>query len=165
MHDTQYRTMTDLMTRFFLKDSRKTVYDIGSLDINGSHRPIVENLILMRYIGVDITAGKNVDIVVKPYDWGNIRDASCEYMVSGSCLEHVQAPWLWAKEAEKKLKSGGILIVLVPFTIREHRYPVDCWRVLPDGLKFLFCDWAKLECLECQFNDENKDAYFVGRKP
>jgi hypothetical protein len=155
--------MTQLMFKCFAKGSGKTVYDIGSMDVNGTHKPIVEGLGLP-YVGVDIATGKNVDLVVYPHNWDGIPDASVEYMISGSCLEHVEAPWLWAKEAERKLKSGGILIVFCPFYMREHRYPVDCWRILPDGYKYLFCKWCGLQCLECGITPNNEDTFFVGRK-
>src|SRR5208283_1869617 len=109
---------------------------------------------------VDIAPAKNVDLVVAANNWSLIPNASVDYMISGSCLEHVTAPWLWAKQAELKLKPGGILIVFTPFTMGEHRYPVDCWRILPDGYKYLFCEWVKFACMECGFTANNEDTYF-----
>lgn len=164
MHDSQYKTVQSLMAKYFVKDSHKVVYDIGSQDVNGSHKPAVKELGL-EYLGVDMVDGKNVDLVLAdPYQWNVLGDSTVEYMISGSCLEHVEAPWLWAKQAEQKLSHGGILIVLVPWTLGEHRYPVDCYRYLPDGLKFLFCKWARLRCLECAFNENYADTFFVGQK-
>ena len=167
MHQSQYDTMARLMSDHFVRDSGKTVYDIGSMDVAtagiGSHRPIVESLGL-QYLGVDIAPGKNVDLVVSPYRWSSILDGSVEYLISGSCLEHVEAPWLWALEADRKLALGGILIVFTPYSMGEHKWPVDCWRILPDGYKYLFGRWVGFQCLECGFTDNNEDTYFVGRK-
>lgn len=179
MHYRQGVMTHQLMGKYFVKDSKKTVYDIGSYSVNGSNKQDVLNLGL-NYIGVDIATGPNVDIVVDQYKWDPLPEGGCEYVISGSCLEHVEAPWLWAKELERCLKPGGICIVVTPFTREEHKYPVDCYRYLPDGVKFLFTKWAKLECLECGFsdkdikhpngkpydgNDPHTDIAFIGRKP
>ncbi len=140
------------------------VYDIGSYDVNGCHRPIVLAH-PASYIGVDITRGPNVDLVVRPYCWDPLPVKGCECIISGSCLEHVPAPWEWAKELALRLAPGGVAIVHLPFSLGEHRYPVDCYRILPDGLRHLFVEWAGLIELECAFNEGDKDTYFVGRGP
>jgi len=163
MHQCQGETVDRLIRTYFHKKG-KTVYDIGSYDVNGNQRgSVLRNG--FSYIGVDIVVGPNVDMVIEPYKWNGLPDNSCDYIISGSCLEHVQALWLWAKELERCLKPGGICVILVPFIREEHRFPVDCYRILPDGLKFLFTKWANLECLDCGFNDGNIDTFFVGRKP
>ena len=41
----------------------------------------------------------------------------------------------------RKLKADGIICILAPFNLSEHRYPVDCYRYYPDGLKAL-ATWA-----------------------
>jgi SAM-dependent methyltransferase len=163
MHYTQYVSVEHLIKTYFPKDSGKVAYDIGSYDVNGSHKQsIVQHG--LSYVGVDISAGPNVDLVVQPYDWSPLPDNGCELVLSGSCLEHVEAPWLWAKELERRLMPGGTCILYVPFMIPEHRFPIDCWRILPDGLRFLFSKWVPLECLECKFTPDGSDAYFVGKK-
>jgi len=164
MHQSQYDTIARLMDAHFQAGSGKTVYDIGSYDVNGTHKPAV----LQRgfaYVGVDIAPGPNVDVVVSPYSWEGLPEEGCEYVISGSCLEHVEAPWLWAAELERRLRPGGVCIILLPFSLGEHRYPVDCYRILPDGLRYLFTKWAQLECLTCGFNANGQDTYFVGHKP
>jgi len=161
MHASQRELMQRLLDQFFKTNG--LVYDIGSCDINGSHKQDVLDRKLT-YVGVDIAPGPNVDLIVEAHTWLPIKDNSCDYVISGSCLEHVQAPWLWAKALERCLKPGGTFAVILPFSIGEHRYPVDCYRILPDGLKFLFTEWTRFCCLECGFSPNNADTYFVGRK-
>lgn len=162
MHPSQHDTVDRLIRTYFTSPG-KTVFDIGSYDVNGSHKPSVLAA-GFQYVGLDISPGPNVDFVVPPYLWNLLANDSCDYVISGSCLEHVEAPWLWAKELERVLSPGGMCIVLLPYSIGEHRYPVDCYRILPDGLRFLFTQWAKLQCLECAFNEHGQDTFFVGRK-
>jgi hypothetical protein len=33
---------------------------------------------------------------------------------------------------------GGTCVIIAPFIWKEHRYPIDCWRFLPDGMDCLF---------------------------
>lgn len=162
MHESQRDTMNRLMAAYFVVGGR-VVHDIGSFDVNGSHKSDVLSRRL-KYVGVDVLSGPNVDVVVDPRTWAPLPDNSCDYIISGSCLEHVETPWLWAKAMERCLKPGGICIVIMPFSFGEHKYPVDCYRILPDGLRFLFTKWAGLCCLECAFTPGNTDTYFVGRK-
>jgi hypothetical protein len=36
------------------------------------------------------------------------------------------------------LRPGGVLAIITHWSFPEHRYPIDCWRILPDGMKHLF---------------------------
>lgn len=159
MHKTQFETIDSLIQAYIPQD-KGTVYDIGSYDVNGTHKPSVVQR-GFSYVGVDVVEGPNVDLVVDPYHWP-MPDDSCDHVISGSCLEHVEAPWLWVKELERCLKPGGTCIVLLPFIFPEHKFPVDYYRILPDGLRFLFTQWAKLECLNCGFSGECLDHPFTG---
>lgn len=55
-------------------------------------------------------------------------------------LEHVQNPFLAVKELTRILKTGGILLVIVPSAFPYHitnEYR-DYWRFMPDSLALLF---------------------------
>ncbi len=65
-------------------------------------------------------------------------DNSFDCIYSASVLEHVQTPWLNAKEFLRVLKPGGSLYVTVPFLFHEHGYPSHYFNMTQDGLKSLF---------------------------
>jgi len=163
MHNTQKILMNALMKKYFKNNTNKTVYDIGSYDVNGNHKNDVTNL-KFNYIGVDVLQGPNVDLVVDSnFNYSKLYN-QCDYIISGSCLEHVEAPWLFALEIYKSLKPNGICIIILPFKIKEHRYPLDCYRILPDGLKYLFTKHVPLNLLQCGWGDTKFDTFIVCQK-
>jgi len=113
-------------------------------------------------------AGENVDVVVEdPYDWKQISNESYDVVFSGSCFEHVEFPWLTIKEIARVLKVGGLTCNIAPAVGEEHRYPVDCWRIYPDGFIAL-AKWAKLEPLYTHANWKQKglwvDSVLIAKK-
>jgi SAM-dependent methyltransferase len=162
----------------FLGDRRGTpmrILDVGSQDINGSYRPLFDDPHWV-YLGADLGPGKNVDIVLRdPYRWVELQSARFDLVVSGQTLEHVEFFWLTMLELERILRPGGWLCLLVPSRGYEHRYPVDCWRFYPDGIRALG-RYAGLDVLlaETQWerrgytvddSDEWGDTLGVLRKP
>lgn len=67
-----------------------------------------------------------------PYD-----DNMFDNVLSEQVLEHVRKPWLCTDEFWRVLKPGGRVIIVVPAVVEEHRYPMDNWRVLIDGMYVL----------------------------
>ncbi len=128
----------DLMARFAATvPAGAMVLDVGSRDVNGTFRELFPGE--DRYIGIDIEAGSNVDVVVEPYRYP-FADGAFSYIISGSALEHVRRPWVWIKEIGRILRPGGQVCVIVPYSHQFHEHPVDCWRVFPDGLRELFLE-------------------------
>lgn len=120
------------------------VLDVGSLDVNGSFRPLVEGRGWL-YTGLDLQAGANVDVVADDPYWYPLVDNSFDVVMSGSTMEHVKAIWLWLPELVRLIKPGGWLLLHTHWSFPEHRYPVDCWRIMPDGMRFLFDETGLLE--------------------
>lgn len=154
----------------------RTVLDLGSQDINGSYREIFEPA-KWRYVGVDMAAGKNVDVVLAdPYKWREFRTASVEAVVSGQAFEHTEFFWLSMQEIARVLKPGGLCCIIAPSCGPEHRYPVDCWRFYPDGMRAL-ARYTGLECLKAETiwggesryttdaSNEFCDTLLIARKP
>lgn len=150
------------------------VVDLGSQDINGCYRSLFVSP-SWTYTGIDMSAGKNVDIVLhSPYCWTEIKSESVDVLISGQAFEHVEFFWLTMLEIARVLKSGGICCIIAPASGPEHKYPVDCWRFYPDGFTAL-ARFAHLELLSVSTqwesqnyadgSDEWKDTMFVGRKP
>jgi SAM-dependent methyltransferase len=113
------------------------VLDVGSFDVNGNFRNSVTNR-GWHYTGLDMVAGPNVDVVaLSEYDFP-FEDNSFDIVMSGSTMEHVNALWLWIPELTRVLKRGGMLAIITHTHWPYHPHPVDCWRIMPDGMKFLF---------------------------
>ena len=129
-----------------------SILDLGSLDVNGSYRGYFE-VSPWTYRGIDMAAGKNVDIVLQdPYDWREIRSGSADVVVSGQAFEHIEFFWLTMLEIARVLKPGGVCCLIAPSGGPEHRYPVDCWRFYPDGFAAL-ARFASLDVLEVSSQD------------
>jgi len=161
----------DLMSNFVVKTRRHfthtpiTVLDVGSQ----SHEGHATYKILFNenyaYTGLDVEPGPNVDLVtVDAYDWK--LPSTYDFVISGQAFEHINWPWLTIREIEKALKPGGLAAIIAPTTPLIHRYPVDCWRILPDGWVAL-AKWANLEMLEVGMNNFGvwRDSFCLLRKP
>ena len=135
MHPESYALMDGMLRR--TSRISADVLDVGSYNFNGTFRPLVEQR-GWNYTGLDTVAGPNVDVVAQapfsfPFD-----DDAFDIVLSGSTMEHVTAIWLWVPELVRVLKPGGLLAIHTHWKFPEHRYPVDCWRIMPDGMRYLF---------------------------
>jgi len=168
MHPSSLEEMRGFVKRHLNPTQRLSILDVGSMDVwGGCYRPIFQSASqVWSYTGMDMAAGKNVDIVVKePYDWTEIPADSFDVVISGQCLEHVENTHAWMEQVARVVKPGGIVCVIVPWKCDEHRYPVDCWRVFPDGLRWLMTTIGKLQVVECYHNKLSIDTVGVARKP
>lgn len=119
------------------------VLDVGSYNVNGTYKQMVVDR-GWKYAGLDIQPGENVDIVsVDPYHFPVLSN-TYDIVMTGSTMEHVEAIWLWIPELVRVLKVGGMLAIVTHWQFKEHRYPVDCWRIMPDGMHYLFDQTRRL---------------------
>jgi len=160
--------MKRFVSKYLDPNIKMKILEVGSLDTSNPNK----KLIFRRYfdnknwdfIGLDLIAGNNVDVVSKdkynyPFD-----DNSFDLVISGNTLEHVEDMYLWIKEIARL--TNNLVCIIVPNTRPYHNYPIDCWRVFPDGMKFLLKDIAKLEIIECKMSGgKNKlDTIGVAKK-
>jgi SAM-dependent methyltransferase len=118
-------------------DEPLKVLDVGSRDVNGTYRAmIVERG--WQYTGLDIEAGGNVDVVsADPYGYP-FPDGAFDLVISGQTMEHVEDLRAWVIELARVLKPGGRLCIVTVWAMFLHDYPGDCWRIMPDGMQWLF---------------------------
>lgn len=129
------------------------VLDVGSYNVNGTFRSLIERR-GWGYTGLDIAAGPNVDIVTAdPYRFP-LYDASFDVVISGYCMEHVKSVWRWVPELARMLRPGGLLVIITHWQFFEHRYPVDCWRIMPDGMAHLFDETGVLHGYDIRRYDQ-----------
>lgn len=82
-HPEQRTFMTYVKDKFPEKFTGCRVLDIGSLDLNGNNHYLFSDY---KYIGVDIGAGKNVDVVCRGHEF---KDAEgFDIVISAECFEH-----------------------------------------------------------------------------
>lgn len=159
MHPSAYELTAKLVAERLDRSRPLQIAEIGSYNVNGSIRPLFDAP-SWRYTGLDLTAGPGVDVVLPaPYEWPALSGAF-DVVVSVNTLEHIPAPWRWIRAVGSILRFGGLLLLIAPNTWEFHEYPVDCWRVWPDGLRALF-DEARIETLDAGF--EGRDTWGVGR--
>jgi SAM-dependent methyltransferase len=150
------------------------ILDVGSTDVNGTYREVFDRP-GWEYRGADTAPGKNVDIVLPdPNDWSQVPGESFDVVISGQAFEHMPCFWIAALEIARVLKPGGWCCIIAPASGPEHRYPVDCWRFYPDGMRSL-AEWARLTPVEVstQWESEGhadgsdvwKDSLLVCQKP
>jgi len=60
-------------------------------------------------------------------------------------FEHVDKPWLAAKNIEASMKPKAKIYFSIPFSWRYHKHPKDYWRMTPDAIRVLFkhIKWTK----------------------
>lgn len=158
------------------ENERLTIVDLGSCDVNdsGSYKHLFDSE-NWNYIGVDVSPGKNVDIVLKnPYSWEEIQSNFVDVLISGQAFEHIEYFWITMLEISRVLKPDGICCIIAPSSGPEHRYPVDCWRFYPDGFRALAL-FAKLDVISVKTQWENlsysdgsddfHDSMLICRKP
>lgn len=140
------------------------IADVGSYNVNGCMRPLFEAP-PWTYMGFDIAAGPNVDVVLSgDDDWrlpGQYREAF-DVVLANQVLEHVRAPWRWIKDVASLCKPGGLVWICSPNSWPFHEHPVDCWRVWPDGMGALFEEAGLVE-LNCFHR--GPDTVGLARKP
>lgn len=144
MNGQAFKLCWEFVDHYLDKSASLCVADIGAMNVNGTYKPIFENQ-NWKYTGFDIEPGENVSIVLPSgYDWG--IPAIFDVVISGQTLEHVSQPWEWLKAVISILKKDGIVFICAPNNWQYHPYPIDAWRVYPDGMKGLF-EYAGIEPL------------------
>lgn len=163
MHPASYSTMRSNIGEYLDTTSPIVVADLGSLDVNGSYRDLFSSD--AQYVGIDLSAGKNVDIVMSGEYSVPVPDDHFDALISGQCFEHVRNPFRLMGEVKRIVKPGGLLLVTAPFMFSEHRYPIDCWRFLCDGWRAVF-DECGLELVKTEYVAAGKrdiDCWAIGR--
>lgn len=143
---------------------RKRVLEIGSYDVNGSIRSLVESLSPSEYMGVDLQEGPGVDLVCSAEELLNCFPLeSFDVVISTEMIEHVKD---WKKvisNIKNVCKKGGIILLTTrSYGFPYHPSPTDFWRFEIDDMETIFSD--------CEILTLEKDREFPGvfikiRKP
>ena len=113
-----------------------TVLDVGGANYNGNYSDIF-NGPKVRYLGMDLTAGPGVNIVLQdPYSFP-VEGDSIDFVISGQMLEHCEFFWMAFAEMVRVVKPSGYIFLIAPSAGPIHPYPVDCYRYYPDAYRAL----------------------------
>ena len=164
MHKTSMENMRRFVENHLSKrkNDKLIILDLGSQNINGTYKQFFKNE-NWKYLGVDIENGDNVDVVIHDiYNWKEFKDNSIDIVISGQTFEHIEYIWQTIAEIGRIMKPGGIGCLIAPSSGPEHRYPVDCWRIYPDGFRAL-AKYAGLEVIDVYVTSD-KIALTVDKK-
>lgn len=134
MHDTAMSSGKIFAEQHAKKDM--VVLDVGGLNVNGSLRPIFED-IGCKYISLDMISHPSVDVVCDPNEKFPFTDNYFDIVVTTSCFEHDPIFWMTFRDMCRVTKIGGYIYMNAPSTGPYHGYPGDCWRFYKDSGKAL----------------------------
>jgi len=107
------------------------------MDIGAGNRPFRDLLDNFSLISVDFYPYPEIDICCDISKKLPIQSNIADCIILSNVLEHMNEPELTLKECHRILKSGGVLIVTVPFIIKIHQSPHDYYRYTKFGLQYL----------------------------
>lgn len=160
-----FQSVKDQLPQYF---TGVTVVDFGSKDYNGSLREMFTD---SSYTGIDISEGKNVDVVCEAHKFRS--NTQYDVVVSGEMLEHDEH---WEKSLSNMyslLRSGGLLVISCAGNGRpEHgtrRTDGHLYGTTQDYYKNLSPENIREVLKEDMFEDSevidyNQDTYFYGIK-
>lgn len=94
----------------------------------------------IQWEGVDMCPSPGLTWVAPDEYHFPVPDNSFDVVLSGQVLEHVRKAWVWMREVARVCKPGGLVITINPVNWAYHEWPVDCWRIYPEGIRALHED-------------------------
>lgn len=107
----------------------------------------------VRYRGVDVPAAADFGMRSHPdvtsFDGVTlpIADGSIDHILCTEVLEHASQPEALVAEMARVLRSGGTLVLTVPFSARVHHAPHDYHRFTRYRLEALFARFGTVEII------------------
>jgi len=146
--------LKNFIEKYLNRNSNLQIIDIGSKDAGQTYRKAF-NSPNWTYTGLDIVDGENVDIIAKDgYDFG--INKTFDVLVSSNTMEHVEDLKLWSTHLATLLKDDAYVFLTAPSDFpMEHRHPKDCWRIWPDGIKWIMSKVMNLNIIEVYYKDRS----------
>jgi len=142
----------------------KKVLEVGSCDVNGSLRPIIESWGPAEYIGVDIIKGPGVDMICDVKDLvKTFGKEKFGLIIATELLEHVR-DWKRAISNIKNVcqREGVVLITTRSYGKGYHGYPDDFWRYEVKDMRNIFSDF---QVLSLEKDKQEPGVFIKVKKP
>jgi len=165
MHESSEKLMGYFVDKY-LAGKGGVVVDLGSYDVNGTHRTLFDRK--WNYVGIDIRFGPGVDVVLKdPYNWG-IPDNRVDVLISDQTFEHIEYPEKTMLEIARILKPRSYCCIIAPTKGDPHDYPEWFGNMSIEKLTGL-AKGVGLEVVECFASlstpgTVKEDGFLVARK-
>ena len=164
-----HQSVLDFAKRILTRDrvAGKFVLEVGSYNVNGSVRDLVEDLKPASYLGVDIEPQDrfvdrvaSADRLVEAFG-----SEAFDIVISTELMEHVANWSAVVDQMRQVLRPGGLLLM----TTRSpgfplHGYPSDHWRYSPDDLGCMFADYRPIY-LGDDHDSSAPGVFYAGVKP
>lgn len=139
-----HKSVLDFLKRHISRNevNHKRILEVGSCNVNGSPRDIIQPMKPNLYVGIDTASGPGVDIIGSAEDLrSKFESESFDVVISTELMEHVVD---WRKvisQLKLMVRPNGLLFV----TTRSpgfpyHPYPIDVWRYTADHFRQIFSD-------------------------
>lgn len=115
-HEAQKQFCEQVVNKFPELFINKHSLDVGSLDINGNNKFMFTG---GTYLGLDLGAGPNVDIISKGHEY-DAPDNAFDVIISTECFEHDMYYPQTLANIVRMLKSGGIFVFTCATTGRQE---------------------------------------------
>jgi len=143
---------------------KKKVLEVGSYNINGSIRPLIESWKPKEYIGVDIIRGVGVDFIC---DANNLIEKfgknSFDVVIATEVLEHVKDWKRVISNIKNVCKPNGIILITVrSYGFHYHPFSYDFWRFELNDMKNIFSD---CNILTLERDDQAPGVFIKIKKP
>lgn len=161
MHASAHRTALQFFDVYTSRLGAGTVVEIGSKQVSETQHTLRHHCPShLGYLGLDLEAGLNVDLVLSDPYILPLEDESVDVVLCTSVFEHSEFFWELYAQILRVLRPGGLLYVNAPSNGYVHRYPVDCWRFYPDSGVAL-AEWGRkqgyeVSLLESFITDEDR---------
>jgi glycosyltransferase involved in cell wall biosynthesis len=143
----------------------RDVLEVGSLDVNGSVRPLIESHRPASYIGIDLEAGPGVDEVLDATSLvARFGLDAFDVVVCCEMLEHCADPAMALSNMVGVLRPGGVLIVSTRSDGFAYHHPPDRWRYTQATFAELSRIWELETLLLCD-DPEYPGVFYKARRP
>lgn len=148
----------------------KRVLEVGSRVVTGAKfRNRFKNA---EYVGFDIYAGENVDVVGDAHKLSSYFDPGTKFdlIFSTAVFEHLAMPWIVAEEIVKMLNVGGVVFVETHYSYSAHERPWHFFQFSDMALKVLFSEEMGIKTIEAGVSNpidgifsQRADEYLRGK--